>query len=58
MEVFNIISGIASILGLVISLCTLSKVTKIMDKSRTGNKLNNVSIGQNYTGRDSANNFF
>ena len=53
METFNIISGIASILGLVVSVWTLSKVYNITDNSKTENKLDNVNIGQNYTGRDS-----
>ena len=53
MEIFNVISGIASILGLIVSLCTLSKVYKITDNSSVDNKLDNVNIGQNYTGRDS-----
>ena len=58
MEIFNIIAGVASILGLLFSIigmvfsgCTLYKVHKI-DKSQTVNKINRSSIGGDYVGRD------
>lgn len=51
MEWFNILTGVSSILGLVISCITLAKVVRI-DKSRTENKLHSASIGGDYVGRD------
>jgi len=58
MDVFNIASGISSILGLVISIvslivsgCTLYKVSK-KDSSKTENSVHNASIGGDYVGRD------
>lgn len=58
MDVFNVISGGCSILGLLISLFTLNKVIKIYnksnDKSKTKSKINDNSLGDNcqIAGRD------
>ena len=51
MNVFDIIAGTASILGLVISLITLYEVKK-MDNSKTENSLKRTSIGGDFVGRD------
>lgn len=58
MDLFNIIAGFASILGLIISIigiiissCTLYKINKI-DESKTENNLNLSSIGGDFVGRD------
>lgn len=58
MDLFNIIAGCASILGLIISIislivssCTLYKINKI-DQSKTENNLNLSSIGGDFVGRD------
>lgn len=58
MDVFNIISGICSILGLLISCFTLNKVTKIYNKStdnsntKTKIKDNNMGNNSKIAGRD------
>lgn len=58
MDVFNIIAGTASILGLVISLIglvvsgfTLHEVKK-MDNSKTENSVKQSNIGGDFVGRD------
>lgn len=58
MDVFNIVSGISSILGLIISIlglivsgCTLYKVSK-KDNSKTENTLHKTTIRGDYVGRD------
>lgn len=58
MDLFDAISGLASIFGFVISVislivssCTLYKIKKI-DESKTENNLNLSSIGGDFVGRD------
>ncbi len=62
MEVFNIISGVCSIIGLVVSLFTAGKVLKISQSINYGNKDDHSKVinkGKgntykgSYTGRDS-----
>lgn len=64
MEVFNIICGVCSIAGLLVSLFTAGKVIKISktfncnnkdDHSKTVNKGNENTYSGSYTGRDSIN---
>ena len=49
MDVFNIISGVCSIAGLLVSLFTASKVIKV------SNKIKETTINGSYAGRDSIN---
>lgn len=49
MEVFNIISGICSIAGLMVSVFTAGKVIKV------SNKIKGTTINGPYVGRDSIN---
>ncbi len=64
MELFNIISGVCSIIGLAVSLFTASKIIKISqsinygnkdDHSRVINKGKGNTYHGSYTGRDSIN---
>ena len=64
MDVFNIICGVCSIAGLLVSLFTASKVTKISktynsgnwdDHSRVINKGSRNTYNGSYAGRDSIN---
>ena len=55
MEIFNIVSGVCSILGLFISLYTDNKVYKITTSNRTNYKVkqnNNQATNSNIAGRD------
>ena len=61
MEVFNIISGVCSIVGLAVSLFTASKVVKMIQNINYGNKDDHSKVidkGKgntyhgSYTGRD------
>ena len=56
MELFNTISGICSILGLLISCITLNKVTKVynksIDNSKTTTKNNSIGDNSQFAGRD------
>jgi len=58
MDLFNVLSGVASILGLLVSIagliisgCTLYRVTH-KDYSHTKNTVKDSMIGGDYTGRD------
>lgn len=64
MDTFNIICGVCSIVGLLVSIFTASKVVKITqtlnsgnkdDHSKTGNKISHTTIQGSYVGRDSIN---
>ncbi len=64
MEVFNIICGVCSIAGLLVSIFTASKVIKITktvnngnvdDNSKNVNKVSKSTIHGSYVGRDSIN---
>jgi len=60
MEVFNIISGVCSIVGLLVSLFTAGKVVKISkgntdDRSKVVNKGSGNTYNGSYTGRDRIN---
>ena len=50
-DIFNIICGICSIIGLLVSLFTASKVVKI--NSEVVNKNKKSTFQSNYVGRDS-----
>lgn len=61
MDIFNIICGVCSIAGLLVSLFTASKVTKIIeiyncgngdDRSKTANKNKKSEFHGDYVGRD------
>lgn len=61
MEIFNVICGVCSIVGLVVSLFTASKVVKISqnincgnrdDHSKNVNKVSKSTIHGSYVGRD------
>lgn len=58
MDIFNIVSGICSIIGLIISIITLSTVINIynsnIDKSKNKSKIQNNDIGDGsqVAGRD------
>ena len=63
-ELFNIISGVCSIAGLLVSVFTASKVTKIIKTFHCGNEIDNsrvVNSGRknnyngSYAGRDNIN---
>lgn len=59
MEIFNIISGACSIIGLLVSLFTASKVVKISYNQKNISKVDNRNRGcefnGSYAGRDSIN---
>lgn len=64
MEVFNIICGVCSIAGLLVSIFTAGKVVKITktinsgntdDHSKSVNKVTKSTIHGSYVGRDSLN---
>ncbi len=64
MEMFNIISGVCSIIGLAVSLFTAARVIKISQNINYGNKDDHSKIinkgkgntyNGSYTGRDSIN---
>lgn len=64
MDIFNIICGVCSIMGLVVSLFTASKVVKITqnlkignkdDHSKVVNKCKGNSYHGSYAGRDNTN---
>lgn len=64
MDIFNIICGVCSIVGLLVSLFTASKVIKISktfncgngnDQSKTANKNSKSEFHGNYVGRDNIN---
>lgn len=61
MEMFNIICGVCSIAGLLVSIFTASKVIKITqtinsdDHSKVVNKNAGSTFHGDYTGRDSVN---
>lgn len=64
MEVFNIICGVCSVVGLLVSLFTASKVVKISqnislnnkkDRSKTKNNIKGSSFGGDFVGRDKTN---
>lgn len=61
MEMFNIICGVCSIAGLLVSIFTASKVIKITqtinsdDHSKVVNKNVKSSFGDSYAGRDNVN---
>lgn len=64
MEIFNIICGVCSIVGLLVSLFTAGKVTKISkiyncdnknDHSKVINKSSGSTYYGSYVGRDSIN---
>ena len=64
MDLFNIICGVCSIAGLLVSIFTAGKVVKISekvnsgyvdDRSKTGNKVLKSEIHGSYVGRDSIN---
>lgn len=64
MDLFNIICGICSIAGLLVSIFTAGKVIKITqtinsgnvdDRSKTVNKVSKSEIRGSYVGRDSIN---
>lgn len=61
MDIFNIICGVCSVLGLLVSLFTASKVVKISqtincgnqdDHSVTKNSIEKSTINGDYVGRD------
>ncbi len=55
MEIFNIVSGVCSIIGLFISLYTANKIYKITISNRTNYRVkqnNNQAINSNIAGRD------
>lgn len=61
MELFNIISGVCSIIGLAVSLFTASKVIKMSfeikcfnhkDQSEIENHIKGTSVGGDIVGRD------
>lgn len=61
MEIFNIVCGICSIMGLLVSLFTAGKVAKISKKYREDDHSKVINMGKrntyygSYTGRDSIN---
>ena len=64
MEVFNIICGVCSITGLLVSIFTAGKVVKISqtvnignvdDHPKTVNRVSKSEIHDSYVGRDSIN---
>ncbi len=64
MDIFNIICGVCSITGLLVSIFTVGKVVKISqtvnsgnvdDRSKTVNKVSKSEIRGSYVGRDSIN---
>ncbi len=64
MDMFNIICGVCSIAGLIVSIFTAGKVVKIVqmvnsgnvdDHSKNGNKVSKSTIYGSYVGRDSIN---
>ncbi len=64
MDLFNIICGLCSIAGLLVSIFTAGKVVMISrttkkdnvdDRSKTVNKVSKGEIHGSYTGRDSIN---
>ena len=64
MDLFNIICGVCSIAGLLVSIFTAGKVVKIAqtvnsgnsdDHSKTVNKVSKSTIQGSYVGRDSIN---
>ena len=64
MDLFNIICGVCSVAGLLVSLFTAGKVVKIAqtinsgnvdDRSKTVNKVSKSEIHGPYVGRDSIN---
>lgn len=64
MDTFNIICGVCSIAGLLVSIFTAGKVVKITqtlnsgnkdDHSDTKNKISKTTIQGSYVGRDSIN---
>lgn len=64
MDTFNIICGVCSIAGLLVSIFTAGKVVKITqtlnsgnkdDHSDTKNKISGTTIQGSYVGRDSIN---
>lgn len=64
MDLFNIICGVCSIAGLLVSIFTAGKVVKISqtvnsgnvdDHSKNGSKISKSTIHGSYVGRDSIN---
>lgn len=64
MDLFNIICGVCSVAGLLVSIFTAGKVVNILqtvnsgnedDRSKTVNKVSKSEIHGSYTGRDSIN---
>ena len=64
MDIFNVICGVCSIAGLLVSFFTVSKIVKISktfncdnkdDHSKVVNKGSRNTYGGSYTGRDSIN---
>lgn len=64
MNLFNIICGVCSIAGLLVSVFTAGKVVKIAqtvnsgnvdDHSKNGNKVSKSTINGSFVGRDSIN---
>lgn len=64
MDMFNIICGVCSIAGLLVSIFTAGKVVRIVqtinsgnmdDHSKTVNKVSKSTIHGSYVGRDSIN---
>lgn len=53
MDLFNIICGVCSVIGLLVSIFTASKVMKISQNIK--NKLKDVDISGSYAGRDNTN---
>lgn len=59
MEFFNIVAGVASIAGLIISICSLTISSKVLymlnqhyDNSKTSNKVTRSMINGDFVGRD------